>query len=409
MLLVTVVLPPLVYMALGTSSEAAGVLVVSALYILVFIAIAALSPSLGLGTGALSVALVVGAVFTQGVLSLSINEEFDIGRFWQAGLLLTVFLLGALSLARLAQKLSETQTNIALKFVFYALLLTGLTGIPGYSPFSREIFERPVLLFAEPSHFAVSYLPFLYYMVLISNVRLKLIYLLTSLLMAILLQTLTLMVGVALVVVLLVPMSRLLILVPFAALFLLAPIDLDLVSTAVDLDYYAARIDLSRENQNLSAMAFMQGWERAYLNMEDSYGLGVGFQQFGIIGNRGEIFEDLAKLTGEELNLLDGSSVASKFISEFGILGVVTLLVYLIFFAKSVRWLQDASLSGMAPHDCQRVFFFACYVMYFIDLFVRGAGYFSSAGFLFITSVLWMAFGKHRRLSTMTKMLGAVH
>src|SRR5262245_18094909 len=408
-LLATVVVPPVVYMALGTSSEAAGVLVVSGLYVFVFVAITALSPSVGLGYCALFVAVVVGVVFTQGVLSLSINNEFDFGRFWQASLLLTIVLLGALSLARLAQKLSNAQVDFKLKFVVYALFLTGLAGIAGGTPFSRETFEKPVLVFAEPSHFALSFLPFLFYMVVTSNAKLKVLFLFTSLLIALFLKSLTLIIGIAIILLIAVPLRRLLFMLSVGALILVSG-DLELVTTVVDVDYFAERADLTRENQNLSVMAFMQGWERAYLNLGDSNGLGVGFQQFGIVGSRGEIFEDLANLTGEELNLLDGSSVASKFIAEFGILGAVTLLAYLIFFAKNARWLQEVSGSGIAPRDCRQIFFTACFVMYFIDLFVRGAGYFSSTGFLFIASALWMAFGEQPGLSTkMTKVFGSVH
>ena len=409
LLLATVVVPPAVYMAMGASSMAAGVLLISGLYVFMFMAYASLCPSQYLGTGIFFIAAVMGVVFTQGALSLSLNKEFDFGRFWQSNVFLTIFLLGAISMALLAQRLTRFQADFAVKLVFYVLVLCGLAGILSYSPFSGEDSWRPVLFFAEPSHFALSLLPFLLYVVVFSSSWMKWCLISAGFLMALLLESLTLLVGIALVVCLVVPLRRLVFLALFAALFLVT-VDLDLFSTVVDLDYYAARTDLSRENQNLSALAFMQGWERAYLNLEDSNGLGVGFQQFGIVGRRGEIFEDLARLSGEELNLLDGGSVGPKLIGEFGVFGLVTLLVYLAYFAKRARWLRKVSLSSTIPCDRKEVFFIACFVMYCIDIFVRGTGYFSATGFLFIVSVLWLAFREHRGLSPkMSKMLGPVH
>jgi hypothetical protein len=90
------------------------------------------------------------------------------------------------------------------------------------------------------------------------------------------------------------------------------------------------------------------------------------------------------------MNLFDGSFVASKFISEFGILAVMVLVAYLVYFAKSFRWLHEVSMNGGETVDCRKVFFLACFVMFFIDLFLRGTGYFSSSGFLFIASLVWI-------------------
>src|SRR5512147_1529783 len=137
-LLATVVLPPLVFMALGASSGAAGVLLVSGLYIFLLVAFAALSPLQSLGRGPFFIALVVAIVFTQGLLSFSINSEFDFGRFLKSEVLLIISFLGAFSLTQLTLRLPSSHADFAVKVVFYALLLSGLAGIFEYSPFSGE-------------------------------------------------------------------------------------------------------------------------------------------------------------------------------------------------------------------------------------------------------------------------------
>lgn len=106
----------------------------------------------------------------------------------------------------------------------------------------------------------------------------------------------------------------------------------------------------------------------------------------------------MGNLIDIDLNLLDGGSVATKFIGEFGLLGVAMLLAYLFYFAKSARWLHEISMSEVAPRDCKRVFFLSCFVMYCIDLFVRGTGYFSSSGFFFVASLMWKAIRVPNRL-----------
>lgn len=210
----------------------------------------------------------------------------------------------------------------------------------------------------------------------------KLLLVLFSCAVALLLENLTLVVGCTFVAVLVIPMRQWLFLMSIASIIILF--------TTTNIDYYSLRVDPSSDNQNLSTLVYLSGWERSYLNFEETFGLGVGFQQFGIIGSRGEIMQSIGELGAEDLNLLDGGAVAPKFIGEFGLLGVVMLFAYLVYFAKSAKWLREVSLGGIPAPACRRVFFLSCFVIYCIDLFVRGTGYFSSSGFLFISSLMWI-------------------
>jgi len=223
------------------------------------------------------------------------------------------------------------------------------------------------------------------YATVTASPRMKLLLIVSSYAIALLLNSVTLVVGIALVTAMVIPLRQLLLLVPIAAIPFL------LNFSTVTLHYYSSRLDLFSSSQNLSTLVFLSGWERAYLNLKDTVGLGVGFQQFGIIGSRGDILESIRIMGGRASNLLDGGSVAPKFIGEFGVLGVTILLVYLVNFAKSARWLHEVSMNEVAPRDYRRIFFLSCFVMFSIDLFVRGAGYFSSSGFLFVASLMWLS------------------
>jgi len=393
-LLLTVVVPPFGILTYGTSSMAAGVLLVSGLHIFLFVALCVITrQSQRLGAGAILIPAVLGVVMTHGAIGFMINDEFDFARFLQSYLFLLFFLLGAFFFALLAQRVPNFQADFAAKFVFYALVLLSLVEILQLSPFSPGGIGPHVFLFSETSHFALSFLPFFLYMTVTASPRMKLPLVLLGYAIALILQNLTFVVGIALVAVLVNPLKRFLLLVPIAAL--------PFLFTNRNLDYYSSRLALSIDSDNLSTLVFLSGLERAYLNFNDTLGLGVGFQQFGIIGSRGEAIEIVAKLAGTDSNLLDGGMVASKFIGELGFLGVTMLLAYLVYFAKSARWLHEVSMSEVAPRDCRRIFFLSCFVMYCIDLFIKGTGYFSSSGYLFITSLMWIRqSGNPRRRGT---------
>lgn len=385
MLLATTVVPSLVMGVFETSSMAAGTLIISALSLLLFVMFKGhFFASKRLCVGAFAIIFSAAVVFAHSAFSYLGSDDFDFERFWQSYLLLIIYIAGAFSFAELMRKLTGYQVDVAVKFVFYSLLLSGLAGIFKYSPFFKEITAKSVFFYIEPSHFALSFLPFLLYMVVRSESRTKFLLIFTSLLMAFLLENLTLLVGIALISFVAVPFRRLALILPFAALLL----------GAFDIDYYLSRLDFSADNTNLSALVFIQGWERSYLNFLESSGRGVGFQQFGIVGNLGAILENIEVLAGAMLNIFDGGSVAPKFIGEFGLLGLLIILSYVVYCVKGIKKLHKLSVNMATPDDCKSIFFSSCFVMYSIDLFVRGTGYFSSSGFLFIASLMWIALTK---------------
>ena len=284
-------------------------------------------------TAALIVLGLLLVIVTQGLTSFLMNQGFDFPRFGQSLFLLFTTILGASSVVYLSTTLERKHVDLAIKIVLCGLLLCGPLGVLGFSPVSTDVFWKPVFFFPEPSHYALCLLPpFLLYTCVISKPHIKLCALSSGLLIGVFLQSLTLLIGVILVGVMILPKKPLL----FVATCIVAAvsaIDSDTLSSAVDLDYFLDRVDLSEGNRHLSVMAFKQGWEMAYLDLEHSLGLGVGFQQFGIVGDDTAAMQDIAKLNeGAELNRYDGGTVGSKFIGEFGIAGASVLLVYLMRF-----------------------------------------------------------------------------
>ena len=77
----------------------------------------------------------------------------------------------------------------------------------------------------------------------------------------------------------------------------------------------------------LSGLVWINGWVMAYDNLVYSNFLGLGFNNMGINPNAGLSFPSHLGYSYDILNAEDGSFLASKLVSEFGLIGVLILLV----------------------------------------------------------------------------------
>jgi hypothetical protein len=156
------------------------------------------------------------------------------------------------------------------------------------------------------------------------------------------------------------------------------------------LIYFTDRLDLSSNSSNLSVLVFLSGYERAWLALTGFNGLGVGFQQMGIVGPVGAFQLNISTIFGfDGLNLLDGGTLASKIIVEFGYPGLLLLFLYLFKLIKVVN-----SFFGKREFSPQDLFYSSIYIMFFVVLFVRGAGYFNPSFFIFLISICFILFKK---------------
>ncbi len=176
-LLITVLLPPLGYMTAGASSMSSGVFFVSCFYIFFYFVYsyflvskeykvlnqsASVRPLIYI-TGILAIFVLVHSA----VIS-SIQSDLNISRLLKSLLFLVVFCLGAWAFVRLSFSLPDRHFDFAVRFVFYSLVIASLFALLGFSPFAPEAI-KPVFFFAEPSHFALSFLPFFLYLVVTSS------------------------------------------------------------------------------------------------------------------------------------------------------------------------------------------------------------------------------------------------
>ena len=110
----------------------------------------------------------------------------------------------------------------------------------------------------------------------------------------------------------------------------------------------------------------------AYDNLVYSNYLGLGFNNMGINPNAGLSFPSHLGYNYDILNAEDSSFLASKLVSEFGLIGVLILLVLSYMCFRNIIRFCKTKMKFLQPHN-----FISSYRILLLSyLFVRGIGYF---------------------------------
>jgi hypothetical protein len=266
------------------------------------------------------------------------------------------------------------------RFAFVTLTIMGFGAVAGI-PSVNSAFPKAVIVFSEPSHFSFVYLPVLIFVTATTTRGRQLWYLGSGLALTGAMENLTLLVGIL--------GASCLILSRTQLVLLLGVLIGALGFLALDLSYYTDRLLLSADSDNLSTLVYLQGWQRAALNLSETHGLGVGFQQFGVVGSLGSVLEKIIWMnSGGALNLYDGGSTGSKLIGELGAVGIALILMYLSLVVRGVRLIRLAQRLPVGMRDVRRIFFYSFIVAYASELFIRGNGYMSPSDTLLLASLI---------------------
>ncbi|WP_194943041.1 hypothetical protein [Limnohabitans sp. 2KL-27] len=254
--------------------------------------------------------------------------------------------------------------------LFLVLLVIGFIGVfEILKPGSYQTLNRPLPPFSEPSHFAINFIPIACFFAFLSSNKLRILTCLACSVLALFLPNLTLMVGVLLIS-LIVLKARQFVMVTVIIIGLIALIVLFMPSY---MDYFINRV-IPSDDYNLSYLVYIQGWEQAISALQFSSGFGVGFQNFGIEppGQASHLIDDIF---GFQINRTDGGFLASKFIGEFGIVGIA-LVGYTSILSIRAGLLLRKHLDReiLLPSNIISL----CYTYIFLlELFIRSISYFS--------------------------------
>jgi hypothetical protein len=340
-----------------------------------------LIPAAGLGlfgkvkSASLANGLLVGGLILLGVtahLGLSLFQwSADLGRALSSLAALALVLATAPFVYDLVFRTDEEALRDALAIVRVGLLIMVLLALARIQPVSDLASDRPVWPFTEPSHFVLAATPFLMHGCVAGRRLERWFWLGLMSLLVIALQSVSL--GVATVIVAACSLA----LGEIAAFAVLAGLGI----AFVDLTYFTDRLDISYGSTNLSALIYLQGIELVQEALSTTHGWGIAFQQLGFAPTNVLATEMIRRVAGGEQNLTDGSFLAVKLGAEFGSLGVVLLGAYLI---KLGKVLVDLRLIALRRAESPTGFTFALvtFAALFVEIFVRGIGYFSGSALL---------------------------
>ena len=155
---------------------------------------------------------------------------------------------------------------------------------------------------------------------------------------------------------------------------------------------------LSEDTNNLSALVYLQGIQDAYNSLIQTNGLGLGFQQLGTqdSSEAGLLIQQLIN-NDVGLNRQDGGFTAAKVIGEFGVFGLFLLLVYFMKFKKAFNYLRK-SLFYKRENNTKEIIANVFIYAYFIELFIRGVGYFSQGTFFFLVALFYLSIKKRNEI-----------
>jgi len=320
--------------------------------------------------------LILLYIFLISTLSYVLNINFEYKRFLASYILFIYLIFTAFLISVYLKKIDSLHFYKVINSIFYLCVIDGIYTTIKYIFFNGS---KQTIFFSEPSHFAIFFLPFFLFKLMNSqkqNFIASMLIIISVFLIAFFLQSLTLLIG-SIIIMLILSKLR-------SIIFLFGIIVIILQLT--NLEYFFSRITMSDNITNLSTLVFLSGWERAFLNMRETFGIGLGFNQLGYIGEEGVYAKTIYNIIGTQLNFNDGGTTAAKILSELGILGLAGLIAYLYFNLKIIFVIRKKNM--LLNH--KDMFFISVFLMYFMELFIRGVGYFSVTTFLFMISIFYI-------------------
>jgi len=349
-----------------------------------------------------------------GYITYSLNiETFQIFRFLVSYIGMLFIIMSAYGVSYLlSTQNSKSFENIIKNVWILVLILTTLISIrfAFFSPLYRHPYGE-LAIFSEPTFYAVTCLPFFVYKLATSSHIKQLQILIAMIAMGFIIRSTTLLIATALIyfsLKLRVSKKIFYFLTSVLTIFIIYIINLEIIGavhspycenclfdgSANPIFHVFYRIqDLFNGvniDTNLSILFYKKEWHEAFNNLINTNGLGIGFQQTGIHGFSSFIADIIhQKHPSLQFDSLASVSIAAKLISEFGVIGIGFLLLYLKYFIKSFSFVRHTIQQGSNKISNIELLLHSFNLTYFILLFIRGYGYFSSSLFFLIMFIAY--------------------
>jgi hypothetical protein len=326
------------------------------------------------------------ALFIHGSVVCIFSANFDFYRFIGSYLVFSLMYTSILVFKNLFDLnfftnyiINKTIISMFKLIVFFGVVAFFLNISPNikYSQLNKGVFP-----FFEPSHFGLSVSPFLFYYIN-SNINKfsKAFFLFIFISFLVVINNLTILVVTVFAIFFMLKGKK----EYFLGFVLLFPTLILIIFNNVD--YYSSRM-IQNDSDNLSTLVWLQGWENALIMFKRTFGLGVGFQQFGIGGLSGNATEAISILrAGDEnstLNQLDGGTLGAKIIGEFGLIGIIVVVYITKLCVLSIYRLK---FDDRVKFNSIQLFSLCIISSFLIEIFVRSMSYISNPMFFFLMAL----------------------
>ena len=284
------------------------------------------------------------------------------------------------------KKINRCNFKCSIFILSLVLFIVAVTNIFIDLRFSGYTHAKAVVPFSEPSHFALfSGMFFVFSFVLAANRKARFFIFVSVVLLSVGFPNTTMLMYAIL-------MALLLLRFRISSLLVSVSILVILVLIISNTPYFSQRMTISRASANLSALVYLQGVYDAYEAIVSTHALGLGFQMLGT-QPPSEIAELISlRLGGEgELNRQDGGFLGAKIIAEFGVLGIISVLLFVVLSFRSFLFLRMIIHKRLIVYDPVVVFIHCVFYSFSVEIFIRGYGYFSPGVFIFLASVACLA------------------
>lgn len=380
LLILVTLLPTSVFYIFATSSQASGVMLTSAIVIIQAMLGIIRHPTSRQVFGALTIIALICIGILSHALVAYYFQSLSFVRIVQSLALFAFMMFGAYLLRFAIFDNQHQSIDKAATALFLIFMLVGIAGSLGIRPIELAAAYNPVFPFGEPSHYALTFTPILLFVCVRYKIAFRLAALFSALVIAYLLESLSLVAAVVLVGLITLPI----------AFLVLAAVGFSVAVGILDVTYFTDRLDLNYESRNLSVLVYLQGWELMADSMRRTLGWGLGFQQLGFGPISSPTADAILRLVGNDANLKDGSFTLAKAASEFGILGFAGFSLFAFMAARSAWMLREAALAR-ASITAPLMLAMSVISGYIVEAFLRGIGYFSGSTMMLMAAVLYMS------------------
>ncbi len=313
--------------------------------------------------------------FIASILTPDLSQDFI--RFFMHLVGVLILILTSRVFLNKINKINIGCFNGSIVNILVLFMISALASAFGFSPFGRE-YEKSVLFFSEPSHFAILFAPFFISFLILNDNVIGKIFCICMVAYSYVIGSLISFVSVLLY----------LAFSPVKMIFLLT-FGFALINTN-DISYFLNRLPLV-SGQTIENAYFLASVDEMWRSLDLSNYIGFGLGQMGVLEPSTDASNDIYMKNGDYIVRYEGATLLLKIITEFGMFGVIFGFLWVGFVLKSYVTLIQTKAANVCP---KAIFFHAIIYVSSILIFIRALGYFNALSVFILAGFMHLSGGR---------------